>query len=360
VRDTPIVDVQVHLDPSPAELAAYCDLPWQKVLTESGRIPPWSVTGALHPFLGDRPIPAAPARSPSELAERLAERGVDLALLLPGPLVKLGTLPTAAYASALARAYNRWLAEIWLGRVEAGYGAMIVSPRDPDGMAREIERYAGHEGIRAILLPVAGVDPLWGDRRYDPIYAAAESAGLPVVLHGGAELTLPGVPHLSTQLANEFEQVALSHPLMAMANLVHMVGTGVLARFPTLRFVFLEAGISWLPHMLLRMDKEYNENRRDVPYYTDRVSKWIQRQVWVGTQPIERGASVRDLDDLIRISVGIEHVLYGSNWPHADHDPPGRVAAALADDDARRKVLGENARALFDLPVPNARRTVSA
>ena len=100
------------------------------------------------------------------------------------------------------------------------------------------------------------------------------------------------------------------------------------ARFPGLRAVFLEAGLSWLPHLMLRMDKEYNENRRDVPFYTDRVSKWVQRQVWVGTQPIETTTDPRHLDDLIRIGPGVDHVLYGSNWPAADHDPPGRVAAA--------------------------------
>jgi predicted TIM-barrel fold metal-dependent hydrolase len=345
----PVVDVDVHLSETPGDLAPYCDLPWRKVLTEPGGLPPWSVKSALHPYLGSRREPERPAQSPDELSERLAERGVDLAVLLPGALVKLGVLPTAAYATALGRAYHRWLVDRWLGRVDRGYGALLAVPQDPEDAARQIDEYAGHERIRAVVLPVAGVDPLWGARRYDPIYAAAEAAGLPVILHGGSELMLPTVPHAITQLGSQFEQLVLSHPMLAMANLLHMVGTGVLARFPNLRVVFLEAGISWLPHLMLRMDKEYNENRRDVPFYTDRVSMWVKRQVWVGTQPMEFGADSRVLDDLIRISFGMEHVLYASHWPNADHDAPDRVAAGIVGEEARRKVLGENAVELFGL-----------
>jgi uncharacterized protein len=356
----PVVDVQLHLTPDPKDLAPHCELPWRKVLTEPGGIPPWNASGALHPYVGTRPMAPAPARTPAELSERMGELGVDLAILMPGVMVKIGVLPTAAYQAALARSYNRWLAESWLGQVPGAYGAVLVAPREPEAMAREIEEYAKDERIRAIVLPTACVDPLWGDRRYDPIYVAAESANLPVMLHGVADATLPGAPHLITQLHNEFEQLALSHPLVAMAHLLSMVGTGVFARFPSLRVVFLEAGISWLPHMMLRMDKEYNENRRDVPFYTDRVSKWVRRQVWVGTQPMETTGDNRHLDDLVRIGCGVDHVLYGSNWPSADYDPPGRVAASLLDDETRRKVLGENALALFGLAVPEASRSVRA
>src|SRR3712207_6908433 len=37
--------------------------------------------------------------------------------------------------------------------------------------------------FRSVYLPCAGLDPLWGHRRYDPIYEAAEAADLPILLH---------------------------------------------------------------------------------------------------------------------------------------------------------------------------------
>ena len=170
-----------------------------------------------------------------------------------------------------------------------------------------------------------------------------------MLLHGGTDLLLPGVPDRETQFANRFEQVAMSHPLVATANLVSMVGTGVFARFPALRVVFLESGTAWLVHCMMRMDKEYNENRRDIPFYTERVSRYLREQVWVGTHPYAAGTEPGDAEEVIRVSCGIERVLFGSNWPYADHDAPARVAAAFTDEEARQQVMGENARRLFRL-----------
>jgi predicted TIM-barrel fold metal-dependent hydrolase len=355
-----VIDVDLHLAERPADLAPYCDLPWRHVLRD-GSVPPWNQARLVHPFLGVPPPAApAPARSAAELRERMDGLGVEAALVLPGPLAKLGVLPTDPYAVALASAYNRWLAEAWLADGDRLFGAVIAAPQDPEAASREIERYAAHERVRAVFLPVAGLDPMLGDARYDPIYAAAEAAGHPVVLHSGIELMLPDSPHVITQFSTQLEQLALSHPLMAMGTLVHMVGRGVLARFPELRLVFLESGVSWLGHMMLRMDKEYSENRRDVPFYTDRVSGVIKRQVWVGTQPIERGGSADGLETLIGLSCGVERVLYGSHWPYADFDPPERVAGALASEGARRRVLEENARELFGIPARSGQSVASS
>jgi hypothetical protein len=285
--------------------------------------------------------------------------GVSAGVVLPGPLLKIGLLPTASYATALARAYNRWLDERWLGHAGRIAGAIIAAPQEPEDAAREIARAAGHPWVAAVLLPLGGVDPLWGDRRYDPIYAAAQAANLPVIFHGGGDLLLPGTPSRPSQFASAFEQQALSHPLVAMANLVSMTGTGVFARFPALRIVFLEAGISWFTHIMLRMDKEYNENRRDIPYYTDRVSTYLKRQVWLGTHPLEIGPRARDLGDMVRITCGTDHILYGSHWPFADGDSPERVGAAFPDRAMRARVMGENAAALFGIAAWDGRARAS-
>ena len=57
----------------------------------------------------------------------------------------------------------------------------------PEDAAREIETYANVPGFAAVYLPLAGNYPLWGDRMYEPIFVAAESADLPVVFHRGGE-----------------------------------------------------------------------------------------------------------------------------------------------------------------------------
>ena len=345
-----VFDADVHLAETPADLVPYAEPPWRRVLAEPIGNPPWTTDGTIYPRFSPRPTPAEPARSLAELAERLRERGVDGAIALPGPLLKLGLIHTAGYAAALAQAYNRWLVERFLAEPADGpavYGAVLAAPQDPAAAARDVERHAAHRRVVAVVAPTAGVATLWGDRRYDPIYAAAEAAGLPFVLHGVERLMAPSTTNQSSYYASEFDQEVMGHSLIAMANLTHVVGTGVLARFPKLRLVFLGAGISWLGHMMLRLDKEYSENRRDVPFYRDRVSLTIREQVWVGTHPIESTGDPRDLADLVRVSCGIERVLYGSHWPHGNADAPERVGDALPDEQSRRRVLGANAADLF-------------
>jgi predicted TIM-barrel fold metal-dependent hydrolase len=80
-------------------------------------------------------------------------------------------------------AYNRWLVAEWLEQDSGLWGALMVAPQNPEASAREIEKYAGNSQIKAIYLPTAGVNPLWGHRKYDCVMKAAESSGWPMILH---------------------------------------------------------------------------------------------------------------------------------------------------------------------------------
>jgi len=59
----------------------------------------------------------------------------------------------------------------------------VAPHHDPVAAAEEIRTYAGHPRVSAIYLPTCCVEPLYGHHRYDPVYAAAQEAGLPVMLH---------------------------------------------------------------------------------------------------------------------------------------------------------------------------------
>ena len=136
---------------------------------------------------------------------------------------------------------------------------------------------------------------------------------------------------------------------MALAHLNRIVGTGVLARYPRLRMLFLGSGITWLMHATLRFDKEYLETRRDVPWYQDRISKILRERVWVGSGPIEGKSDPAALADLIRISCGVDRVVYGSGWPQPLWDDSFLVSGAIADDAAKSRVMGANAAQLFGI-----------
>jgi len=151
---------------------------------------------------------------------------------------------------------------------------------------------------------------------------------------------------LPTQIAQFdtwFGQRTVSQPFQLMAHLVSVLGTGVPARFPELKLLFAGGGVSWAPHILQRMDKEYNENRRDVPWLVDRPSFYFKRQMALLTQPLDLPEDPVELTDFLGSGLNEDHLLYASGFPHFDFDAPSRLERALLSDDAKEKVFFGNA-----------------
>lgn len=366
LEDLLIVDTDVHVHETPGELIEYCDLPWRKALEAIKDIPERYLD--IPGFSPGESIGGYQAKWPTghsytrqvltreQMRRELDELHVDLAVLFPDNLLKLAVLTQDEYPAALARAYNAWLVERWCEPEVGLLGAIVACPQLPEDAAREIERYADDPRIVGVYLPCAGVDPLWGDRKYDPIHRAAEECGLPVLLHS-VTVTHPVYPFNNHGFDTELARHALSHTFSIMANLTHMVTKGVPVRFPGLRVAVFEAGITWVPFLMNRLDKEYLEKRRDVPFLTERPSHYLKRYYYA-TQPIEEPEDLSDLAKVIELYDGADTTIFASDWPHHDFDHPMKVAQIPLAAETRRKVFGENALRLFGIDA-KGRRTKS-
>jgi predicted TIM-barrel fold metal-dependent hydrolase len=142
-----------------------------------------------------------------------------------------------------------------------------------------------------------------------------------------------------------------------MANLVSLMHSGVPARFPKLKVVFTEAGISWVPVMMWRMDRYHQEFRRIVPFLEERPSEYMKRQMWFCTQPLEEPDVPAHLVETMMHFGGEDRVLFASDWPHHDFDHPRGLARLPLTPEQRRKIMSENAVKLFKLPA-TVNRTV--
>jgi uncharacterized protein len=349
-----IVDADVHVHESPVALAPYIDPPWDVALRAVADVPeryldiPGFSPGGDGTLTARFPTSHEAARmvhTPEQMVAELRALDIDLAVLFPDHLLKLAVLPQADYAAALARAYNAWLIAEWTSEHPELLAAIVACPQDPHDAAREIERHAGD--AVAVYLPCAGLDPLWGHRRYDPIYDAAQSAGLPVLLHA-VTVTSPVFPFNNHGFDTELARHSTSHTFSIMSNVISMVTTGVVVRFPDLRIGVTEAGISWMPFVCNRLDKEYLERRREVPFLTERPSHYVKR-IYVATQPIEEPERLRDIVTLMDLYDGEETTVFASDWPHHDFDHPMKLDQVPLDEARRAKVFGENALTLFGI-----------
>jgi uncharacterized protein len=277
------------------------------------------------------------------------EAGIDVAFLFPTFASYLVGIDTMApdLAGAFARAYNGWLYELCRGSRGRLRGVGLLSLHDPATLPEQVERIAGY-GYEAVVLrpnPVKGRHLAHPD--LEPLWTACERRGLAVALHEGTHARLPTAG--ADRFATRFGQHACSHPMEQMMALLALVEGGVLERHPGLRVAFLEAGCGWLPYWLWRLDEvEYRHLAGEVrEHVRSEPSSYFRRQCFVSAEPDERllAAHARH--------IGEDRLLFGTDFPHLDHDDD-IVDQALArrgelGEEALQQWMGGNAAAFFGL-----------
>lgn len=289
------------------------------------------------------------AQHPQGQLDAMDRDGIEQAFLLPtfaGWLVSIDPM-AAALSVALARAYNDWLRDFCAAEPGRLHGVGLLSRHDPEAMPAELERVAGF-GWRAVSLrpnPVQGRTLSHPD--YEPFWTACERLDMRVLLHEGTHTRLPTVG--ADRFSTHFAQHACSHPMEQMLALLALIEGGVLERHPGLRVAFLEAGCGWLPYWLWRLDTmEYGQVGAEVAEHVRRPpSEYFRRQCMVAVELDEP-----NLPEAIRC-IGEDNVLFGSDFPHFDHDAAiaGEVAklSRQLPEPVLRKLLRDNPAAFFGL-----------
>jgi len=351
LKDLLVVDTDVHVHESPGKLAPYADMPWRIALENIADrpetyldIPSFSPGVSDGSYQAKWPTAHEGARmvwDKDQMRTELNQLDIDLGLLFPDHLLKLPVLTQTDYASAIARAYNRWLVDTWASREDGLLGLIVACTHDPEDAAKEIAKYADHPDVVGVYLPCAGLDPLWGNPKYHPIFQAAQDYEMPLLLHS-VTVTHPVFPFNNHGFDTELARHATSHTFSIMANLVDMVTRGTFTRYPGLKFAVSEAGIAWMPWLMMKLDKEYLERRRDVPFLKEKPSHYLKR-VYVSTQPIEEPDDLGDIVKLMELYDGEDRTIFASDWPHHDFDHPMKIVQVPFTEEVRRKVMGENA-----------------
>jgi predicted TIM-barrel fold metal-dependent hydrolase len=265
------------------------------------------------------------------------------------------SLEAAAYAVAIAgpdeaavlcSAYNDYLIERWC-EFDARYRyAICVSVQDPEQAAAEVRRLGAHRGVAAVYMPLQNT--LVGSRMYYPIYRAALDFDLPILLHlSGTEGAYQGSSEPCGSNVDSFSERRAGYVQYALANVNSLAFSTVFKRFPALRFAFIEYGFSWLLTTLWRLDNTWKETRIETPWLTELPSQTLREHLRFGTQPIDQPPNPDYLYSILSM-LGLDWLLFTTDYPHWDGDEPGSVLKKLSDEEMRR-IMRDNAVWMFRL-----------
>jgi predicted TIM-barrel fold metal-dependent hydrolase len=340
---TKVIDADGHIIERADELRRYLKAPFNKRGGPLTASEPWD-RDLQDTLPHDQTIfPRAPR---AEDWLRIMDRyDIELAFLYPTSLGNVSRIREPDYAVALCEAYNDYVYDHYAKISDRLKPIAVIPPQDAERAAVEMRRAVTQLGYRAAVVRTTGLRLPLGHKFYDPIYREAERLNCAIAVHG-----TNGAEELASGAFETFTEVHMvSFPVGIFVQFSNMIFHGVPERFPKLRLAFLEIGCTWLPYWLDRMDEHWEKRGKiETPHLTRRPSDCVrQRPIYFSLESEETL-----LAETFRY-LGDDHFLYATDIPHWDSEFPSnlRVAQSRKDlsDDTKRKLLYDNARALYAL-----------
>ena len=134
--------------------------------------------------------------------------------------------------------------------------------------------------------------------------------------------------------------------------LVSIIVEGVFDACPGVRVAFPESGFTWLPAHLWRMDKEWKNLRRLVPWVRRPPSDYVREHVRIGIQPLDAPPTAGQMLQIVDQLGSEDLLMYTSDFPHMHLFDAGAAGATLLDllpGSMQNKIRSETARRLYRL-----------
>ncbi len=305
-------------------------------------------------FEGEDWLRSQAGADPEERIRDNERDGIDAEIIFPNKGLAMWATPDPVFANAQCRVWNDWAWEQFGAWPEKMVPAAAIATGDLEGALAEAERCAGL-GYKALTLPCK---PVWGGHdvdhvnynlpHFDPLWALVEETGMPVTFHVSTGRD-PRAARGNGGAVINYVTHSLSPTIEPVANLC---ASGVLERFPKIRFATIEAGIGWVPWLLDAMDEAYRKHHMWVrPKLQGLPSDYYRQHGYATFQEDPAGlALAKDWGLAGNFMWANDYPHHEGTWPHSG-EAIERTMGGLDDAD-RANILGLNAARLFGLAVP--------
>ena len=283
---------------------------------------------------------------PVERLRVMDSEGIDSVLLYPTiGICWEGHVTDGGLATAYTRAYNRWLVDFCRTDPRRLYSVAHISLLDPEGAVQETIRARRDGCVGIFLSPDLAAR---GGRHFDdPLFArfweTVQELGMPIAFH---------VVVRDRQWFRQWQRRDPSDALFSiaflaidvMAAFTQMLSAGMFERYPRLKCAVLEAGSNWIAAWLDRLDHKYRIMKDRTPL---EPSAYFFRQCLISADPDE-SVTAQMVEHL-----GADYFIWASDYPHIDASfgvvRELKERLAPLSEEARRKVLGQNAQRFYRL-----------
>jgi predicted TIM-barrel fold metal-dependent hydrolase len=265
--------------------------------------------------------------------KHMDELDIDLQVLYPSLFLRPLTSREEVEA-AICRSYNQWLIDI-CRRGEGRLRWIAVVPLIDIANAVAEVQFAKANGACGIFMRGLVDDKRLSHSFFFPLYAEAENSDLPICVHAST-----GSFDWVQLFEGENGFMRFKVPVLsAFHSIVH---DGIPAKFPALRFGFIEVRAQWVPYMAVEIAKRFERENKVVARNIIRDNR-----VYVACQTDD------DLPYVLKYA-GEDNIVIGSDYGHNDTSSEiealrllkkkGEVEPRIID-----KILYDNAQALYGI-----------
>lgn len=273
----------------------------------------------------------------------LDTEGVDKELIFPQRLFGLYMMTDMEMRAEIFSAYNESIAEQCAKGQGRLFAVMVPNYWDMSEARASVQR-CKELGARCLMVPINprkdldGNPILYNDPKMDTLWEAIADSGIALCFHIGENIPTAAPGATGTFVLTQMGGFRQNWGMLTFA--------GVFDRFPALKVVFVEAGISWVASMTHDADMIYTHFPTQVQPKLKHPPSWYWHNHCYATFMTDPAG----LELLHRI--GADRVMWSSDYPHQESTfgyTRGAIQAVFDATSAENAqlILGKTAEQLF-------------